>query len=167
MVSEIFDMHIREALIGDISIMAEYHRRMFEEIWEKKGEHLDAVKASEIEKAYTEKLETEMNSGACKAWVIEDKGEIISSGAITFVSFVPTPNDLSSKVAYLHSVYTKESHRNGKCAQRIVRAAISYCRSNGVNTIILGASNAGKPIYEKIGFRSTPEMMRLFVDKNT
>jgi GNAT superfamily N-acetyltransferase len=167
MVSEIFDMHIREALIGDISIMAEYHRKMFEEIWEKKGEHLENVRAIEIEKAYTQKLETEMNSGTCKAWVIEDKGEIISSGAITFVSFVPTPNDVSSKIAYLHSVYTRKSHRNGKCAQRIVRTAISYCRSHGVNTIILGASNAGKPIYEKIGFRSTPEMMRLFIDKNT
>ena len=123
--------------------------------------------AIEIEKAYTQKLETEMNFGACKAWVIEDKGEIISSGAITFVSFVPTPYDVSSKIAYLHSIYTKQSHRNRKCAQQIVRAAISYCRSHGINTIILDASNEGKPIYEKIGFRSTPEMMRLFIDKNT
>jgi GNAT superfamily N-acetyltransferase len=167
MESEIFDMHIREALIGDISIMAECHRQMFEEIWQKKGEHLENVKAIEIEKAYTQKLETEIYSGTCKTWVIEDKGEIISSGAITFVSFVPTPYDVSSKIAYLHSAYTRKSHRNRKCAQRIVRAAISYCRSHGVNTIILGASNAGKPIYEKIGFRSTPEMMRLFIDKNT
>jgi hypothetical protein len=131
---KISDLYLREALIEDISILAEHHRKMFEEIWEGKGEHLEAVKAREIEKAYTHKLETEMNCGICKAWVIEDKWEIISSGAITFVSFVPNPYDLSSKVAYLHSIYTSKSHRNQKCAQRIIHNAIRDCSSRGVIT---------------------------------
>ncbi|MBI4618669.1 MAG: hypothetical protein HY739_00655 [Desulfobacterales bacterium] len=108
---QICEMHLREAAGDDISIMAAHHRKMFEEIWELKGEHLGTVRAREIEKAYTQKLETEMESGVCKAWVIEDKGKIVSSGAITLVSFVPNPSDLSSKVAYLHSMYTEKSHR--------------------------------------------------------
>ena len=166
--SNISEMNLREALIGDIAVMAEHHRKMFEEIWELKCEHLGAVRAAEIEKAYTQKLETEMDCGICKAWVVESKGEIVSSGAITFVSFVPNPYDLSSKVAYLHSIYTKRSHRNKKCAQRIIQNAIEYCSSQGINRVILTASEAGKPIYEKIGFRSTPEMMRLLIEnKNT
>jgi GNAT superfamily N-acetyltransferase len=96
-----------------------------------------------------------------------NRGEIVSSGAITFVSFVPTPYDLSSKVVYLHSIYTEKSHRNKKCAQYIVHTAIKYCRAQGVNRIILTASNAGKPIYEKIGFHATPDMMRLLIEKST
>jgi hypothetical protein len=109
---EISEMHIREASSGDISIMATHHGKMFEEIWEQKGEHLQATRIAEIEKAYTQKLATEIESGTCKAWVIEDKGEMVSSGAITFVSFVPNPLDLSSEIAYLHSMYTERSHRN-------------------------------------------------------
>lgn len=163
--SKISEMYLREALCGDISIMAEHHRKMFEEIWEQKGEHLGAVRAGEIEKAYTQKLEKELDCGICKAWVIEDKGEIVSSGAITFASFVPNPSDLSSKVAYFHSMYTKKSHRNKKCSQRIIHNAIRYCSSHGVNRIILNASNAGQPVYRKIGFRSAPNTMEFLIEK--
>lgn len=163
----ITDIPLREASIEDIPAMAEHYRMMFEEICEQKGEHLDIAKAAEIEKAYALKLETELRSGICTAWVIEDNGKIVASGGVTFVSFVPNLSDLSSKVAYLHGMYTEKSHRNRKCAQHIIDAVIQHCRAYGVNRIILAASEAGKTIYEKIGFRSTPEMMRLFIDKST
>lgn len=165
--SEMSEMNLREAFIRDISALAKHHISMFEEIWEQKDEPISAVKAKEIEKAYTRKLESEMDGGICKAWVIESKGVIVSSGAITFVSFVPTPYDLSSRIAYLHSIYTEKSHRNKKYAQRIVHTAVAYCSAQGISRIILTASNAGKPIYEKIGFHSTPDMMRLLIEKST
>ena len=163
--SEMCEMNLREALISDIPTLAKHHRSMFEEIWAQKGEPISAEKAGEIEKAYALKLESEMDGGICKAWVVESKGEIVSNGAITFISFVPTPYDLSSKIAYLHSIYTGESHRNKKCAQYVVHAAIKYCSAQGINRIILSASNAGKHIYEKIGFHYTPDMMRLLIEK--
>jgi len=161
--SKIYEMYLREASGIDIPVMATHHRKMFEEIWEQKGEHLDTLRAGEIAKAYAQKLETEMESGVCKAWVIEDQRKIVSSCAITLVSFVPNPSDLSSKVAYLHSMYTEKSHRNRKCAQRIIHCVITYCSSNKIKRIMLNASNEGQPIYEKIGFRSAPDTMRLFV----
>ena len=68
---QIYEIRLREASGTDISIMAAHHKKMFEEIWELKGEHLETVISEEIEKAYTQKLETEMESGICKAWVIK------------------------------------------------------------------------------------------------
>jgi fido (protein-threonine AMPylation protein) len=59
--SKISEMNLREALIGDISALAKHHRSMFEEIWAQKGEPLGAIKASEIEKAYIQKLKSEMD----------------------------------------------------------------------------------------------------------
>ena len=163
--SQICEMHLREASGTDISVMAAHHRKMFEEIWERKGEHLDILKAGEIENAYAQKLKTEMESGICKAWVIEEKGRIVSSGAITLVSFVPNPSDLSSQIAYLHSMYTEKSHRNKKCAQRIIHNVIKHCNSNGIKRILLNASDEGRPVYQKIGFRSAPDTMRLFIEQ--
>jgi GNAT superfamily N-acetyltransferase len=72
---------------------------MFEEIWEKRGSRIDLSVCKEIERAYAQKLKQELIDGSCKAWVIENEDAIIASGAITIVSFVPTPNDLSSSVA--------------------------------------------------------------------
>lgn len=158
------EMQIREALTADISIMAAHHGKMFEEIWEHKGEHLQPARIAEIEKAYSQKLETEMEGGTCRAWIVEDEGQVVASGAMTFVSFVPNPSDLSSKVAYLHSMYTEKPQRNKKCAQRIIHNMIIYCRSHGIKRVLLNASDAGQPVYHKLGFRSAPDTMRLFVE---
>jgi GNAT superfamily N-acetyltransferase len=156
-------MPIREASAADIAIMAAHHGKMFEEIWEHKGEHLQPARIAEIEKAYRQKLETEMESGTCKAWIVEDEEQVVASGALTFMSLVPNPSDLSSKVAYLHSMYTEKSHRNKKCAQQIMHNMISYCSSHGIKRVLLNASDAGQPVYHKFGFRSTPDTMRLLV----
>jgi len=154
---------LREADSSDIQQLSIHHRKMFEEIWQKKGEQIDIAICNEIENAYAGKLNKELTDGRCKAWVIEYENSIIASGAVTVVSLVPTPDDLSSNVAYLHSVYTEKEYRNKNFASRIVQQALQYCRDNGIRRISLNASEAGKTIYQKIGFRSSPETMRLFI----
>lgn len=157
-------VRIREATVSDISLLAIHHRKMFEEIWENKGEDLDSSRFVEIETSYIKKLQSQLQDGSCKAWVIEDEQRIIASGAISIVSFVPTPQDLSSNVAYLHSMYTEKDQRNNHCAKRIIEQALRYCKAHGIKRIILNASEAGRPIYERIGFRSAPETMRLLLE---
>jgi len=137
---------------------------MFEEIWEKNGQQIDNASSIEIEQAYSRKLSKELPVGSCRSWLIENGNQIVASGAITVVSLVPTPSDFSSKVAYLHSMYTEKAFR-GKCfANRIVRKALEYCRANGIKRMFLNASEAGRPIYERIGFSSWPEMMRISIE---
>ncbi len=160
------DMHMREASKMDIPFMAAHHRKMFEEIWEEKGRQIDPASARELENAYTQKLEADLQSGTCRAWVIEDRKTVVSSGAITVVCLVPVPSDLSSKVAYVHSMYTEKSHRNRKCAQRIIYNMIAYCKSAGIKRIQLHASDAGQPVYQKLGFQPAPDTMRLFIEQS-
>ena len=90
------EMHLRQASSDDIPIMANHHRNMFEEILERKGERLDPARAQELEKSYAQKLEREMVSGTYRAWIIEDGGNIVSSGGVTFINLVPNPSDVSS-----------------------------------------------------------------------
>jgi GNAT superfamily N-acetyltransferase len=155
---------LREATESDIPRLGVHHRKMFEEIWEKKGESIDPSVGKAIERAYAKKLKQELTDGSCKAWVIESENKIVASGTITIASLVPTPRDLSSSVAYLHSMYTEKEYRNNHFANLIVERAIQFCRNNGINRIFLNASEAGRPIYEKLGFRTAPEMMRLVIE---
>lgn len=155
---------VRAASCADIYLLASHHRKMFEEIWEQKGEPLGIQLAGELEKAYIQKLETGIEAGLCKAWLIEDSGIIVASGAVTFVDFVPSPLDLSSRVAYLHSVYTEKSHRKKGCAQRIVRNIIEYCKMLNIKRVFLNASDAGMPVYQKMGFRCGQDTMRLVLE---
>jgi len=57
----------------------------------------------------------------------------------------------------------KKGYRNQKYAQKIVDRAIHYCQKNGINRVVLNASDAGKPMYDKLGFVSSPETMRLLI----
>ncbi|MBW1802456.1 MAG: GNAT family N-acetyltransferase [Deltaproteobacteria bacterium] len=152
---------LREAGNEDIPILALHHRKMFEEIGENKGEPIDITTGRDLEKAYARKLGHQISDGSCRAWVIADREHIVASGAVSIVSFVPMPYDLSSDVIYLHSMFTEKDYRGRRCANRIIEEAIRYCKANGLKRIFLSASAAGKPVYENIGFVSIPEMMRL------
>lgn len=143
--------------------LSNHHRKMFEDIWEKKNLIIDFKKAQEIEKAYLEKLRKQLPDGRCKAWVVKRGIQIVASGAISIFSYIPVPNDSTLEVAYLHSMYTEKFFRGRKLAQQIIERAINYCKENGIRRIVLNASDEGKPIYEKTGFLSAPDSMRLFI----
>ena len=155
---------LREATERDIPQLSVHHRKMFEEIWEKKDQPIDSSAGNEMEQAYSLKLSTELAAGSCKSWLVEKGDQVVASGAITIVSFVPTPNDLSTKTAYIHSIYTEPGSRGKNLASRIVLTALEYCKANRIRRVLLSASKAGKPIYERIGFVSSPEMMRISLE---
>jgi GNAT superfamily N-acetyltransferase len=155
---------LREANGDDIPQLCTHHRKMFEEIWETRGQSIESSIAIEIERAYSLKLSAELPSGSCKSWLMESGNQLLASGAISIVSFVPSPVDLSSRVAYLHSVYTEPGLRGRNLASRIVECALSYCKTNGIKRVILDASEAGRPIYERIGFSASTNSMRILVE---
>ncbi|MFA6448702.1 MAG: GNAT family N-acetyltransferase [bacterium] len=161
--SESNEFTLREAVESDIPRLSKHHSLMFEEIWEKTSRAIGEAKGAELENEYAEKLKQEMPAGVCKSWVFEKNNEIAASGAISIVNLVSTPDDHSSRVAYLHTMYTEPQYRGNHLAGMIVQKAIGYCKSIGLKRIFLVASDAGKPVYEKIGFVSSPETMRYFI----
>ena len=156
-------MPLREAASGDIPKLARHHREMFEEVWQAIGKAVESAKADMLEEAYSRKLGAQLNN-SCKAWVIEHKGDIFASGAISIVSYVPTPLDPNSDVAYLHSMFTDKGYRGRRCASRIIEQALDYCRARGIKRVMLFASDAGRPLYEHVGFSPVPNMMRLILE---
>lgn len=159
-------MPIRPATDHDIKTLSLHHRLMFEEIWQEKGLKLSKQQAIELEQAYAHKLATELNNNTCRAWIAEDTQKPVASGAITLVSYVPNPSDLSPYVAYLHSMYTEKAHRKQGYAQSIINKILEHCRSNSINRVTLNASNQGKGVYEKIGFHSSHDFMKLYLKKD-
>ncbi len=158
-------MKILEATISDIKQLTTHYRKMFEEICELEGKFINEDILNEIEKAYCEKLENQISEGSCKAWVVINGNKVVSSGAVTIVSFVPVPNDSNHNIAYFHSMYTESKFRGRKYAQKIIDKAIQYCKEIGINRVILNTSDAGKPIYEELGFTESPNSMISFINK--
>lgn len=155
------EAYLRLATKEDIPSLAAHHRKMFEEIRKKSGTPVNQPVLVALETTYAGKLTDEFESGACVAWVMVTGDRIIASGAISIVSYVPVPHDISLRIAFLHSIYTEEECRGHGYAQRITREAAGYCRRNGIRRLYLFASDAGRPVYEKNGFRPVGNLMLL------
>lgn len=56
------------------------------------------------------------------------------------------------------NVYTEPAQRGQGLARRLVAMALDYCRAEGIPMAALHASDAGRPIYEAMGFSETGEM---------
>ena len=157
-------MIIEAAALADIPVLCRHHCKMFQELWAINGQHIDGAGLKALELAYREKLEKEMPDGSCRVWVVKTDDQIVASGAMSLVSVAPVPGDVNPLVGYLHSIYTDPSHRHQHYARLIVERAIHVCRELGIRRVMLSASDAGRPIYEQLGFVAVPDAMRLFLD---
>lgn len=148
-----------EASHEDIPILVQHYRRMFEEILHSRNMELDKQKLKEMDVAYRNKLNEEFKTGICKAWIIKEGDQIIASGAISLTSMVPNPDDSSYYIGYLHSVFTENEFRKRGLAERVVRCILDYCKSKNINRVLLNSSEAGRSVYDKIGFKNSDNTM--------
>lgn len=155
---------LRQATKQDIPTLAVHHRLMFEAILDERGGDRCSAQLEEVEQSYVKKLQQQLSDGSCKVWAVEKDQKIVASGGVTIISTVPVPNDPSYRIAYVHSIYTEDQYRKQGMASRIVKSALDYCRSIGIRRVILNASEAGRPLYEQLGFEAADNAMRLWIE---
>ena len=72
--------------------------------------------------------------------------------------YPPMYSGLHGPRGLLYGLYTDPRFRRRGLARRIVLTAIESCRERGMTAVILHASDAGRPLYEMLGFEPTSEM---------
>jgi len=72
-----------------------------------------------------------------------------------------TSGVLLDVTATLAGIYVVPGHRRRGIAREVTLQAIEWCKQRGCVYIRLQASDAGRPLYESLGFRTFREMMKL------
>ena len=151
---------IRSAETSDIPTLARHRRNMFEEIMVRRGAPLAEAALGDIERDYAEILPTELNRTQVPFIIDGDAGErCVASAALWFAPWLSTPWYPSRTIAYLHSVWIDEAYRGRGYARALTIAAIDMARGLGYRRVVLHASEAGRPVYEKLGFVQGIEMV--------
>ena len=154
----------RHAGKNDIPTLARYHRLMFEEMYALGGSSEDLqFDFKALEQAQRTKLEQQLIDGSCMAWVAEYQDQLVAGGAVSIINTVPVPEDPSCRVAFLHSVYTVKEMRGRGIASAIVDLLIDHCRNHGLRRIQLNASEAGRSVYWRKGFKTLEQAMILWL----
>ena len=104
-----------------------------------------------------------LRNGKMKAFVATTpEGKIAGSGCLLIHEDQPRPGSTRIDNPYLLSMYTEKVYRNQGAATSIVAHCIEWAKSNGYDRVTLHASESGRPVYEKFGFKQTNEM-RLWI----
>src|SRR5262249_10945725 len=65
---------------------------------------------------------------------------------------------LEPRGGYILNVYVAPDFRRRGLARMLTLAALDWCRANGIGYVALHASEAGRPVYDGLGFKPTNEM---------
>lgn len=83
----------------------------------------------------------------------DDDGVQVASGV---VDKYPDAFGQDEKMPWIWSVWTEEDHRRKGYATMVVKKLLDIAREHGHKSVALIATDMGKPVYEKIGFRYVP-----------
>ena len=155
---------LREATLDDQPVLVRHRRMMFVDMGCAEGKEPTAADLARMDAAYAEHLRRQMPAGILHAWVVESPNGVAASGVVSIMPWPPKPGDLTGRAGYLCSMYIEPAYRRRGVARRIVLAAIELCRREEVGCLLLSASDAGRGIYESIGFRSWDTFMRLRIE---
>lgn len=109
----------------------------------------------------SEKLVT----GEYLGWLaVSAEGQVVAGAGMWLHDWIPSPLTAGVRRGYILNVFTEPEHRGQGLARRLVEEAVAYCRAHDVSTAVLHASDAGRPIYEAIGFTQTNEMRLKLVE---
>jgi GNAT superfamily N-acetyltransferase len=148
---------IRLAVPAEIPILVAFRLAMFDEMGEL-GDEM-RITLAEANRAY---LEQSMAAGTYRAWVAEADGEVVASGGVTIRVAPPTPRNPAGREGYILNVFTRPDWRRKGIAEAIMHTILGVLRAEDIHVVNLRASNAGRPLYEKLGFTDIIEMRLRF-----
>jgi GNAT superfamily N-acetyltransferase len=145
---------LRQASTADLDVLVEHRRAMFEEIG-----HRDSVALDHMALKFRRWLLEHMNAGDYLAWLlISPDGSIATGAGLWLMDWPSHMVGRSDRRGNVLNVYTAPQFRRRGLARTVMDAVLQWCRDNGVDTVILHASPAGRKLYEEMGFRPTNEM---------
>jgi GNAT superfamily N-acetyltransferase len=150
---------VRAAAAADAATIGRHRAAMFRDMGQVAGE--DAIAA--LADATAGYLAEAIPAGGYAGWLALAPDDTVVGGAGAQVRpIIPRPGAggrlLTAPQALLVNVYTEPAWRRQGVAERLIRAALAWADARGVSSVVLHASDAGRALYERLGFRPTNEM---------
>jgi len=145
---------IRETTSSDIPVLLRHRRLM----WWDMGRR-DETALELMERAATEYLSQALPQGSYRGFLaVDPSGNVIGGGGIVISPWPGVLGQLHPKRAMILNLYVEREYRRRGVAYELMMRMIAWCRDNGFSSVALHASEDGRALYERLGFRPTNEM---------
>lgn len=90
-----------------------------------------------------------------------EENTVVGCATLCYIEMMPTFSHPTGKRGHLMNVYTNSRYRRHGIASKMLDMLIQEAKEKGVTEISLDATDCGKPLYEKFGFKQSDECMVL------
>ncbi|MBC8061888.1 MAG: viroplasmin family protein [Clostridiaceae bacterium] len=140
---------IRIATIDDIDSLVKLRIRLLKEA-NSNIENYDWNKYSDALKVF---YSDSLIDGKVIAFLVEQNGNIVATSIICFYNITPLLYNLDGKMALLTDMYTIPEYRNKGFATTLLSNIMEHTKKMGYLKVVLNATDAGRKLYEKYGFK--------------
>ncbi len=99
-------------------------------------------------------------------WIISDEDRDIASAGLLMLDWAPHYLDPAGEQrGYVLNVFVEPEYRRRGLAQALMTECMDEAKRRGIRVVALHASQKGQPVYEKLGFTTSNEM--LYIDSAT
>ncbi len=148
-------MEIRKANYNDIAELTKIRTDLLKECAE---DGINGIEQLLYDKTNTYFIENIPN-GNFVSYIAIDNGQIVATSGLCFYSVPPSHSNISGMVAYIMNMYTKPEYRKRGLAMKLLDCVVNEAKARGCMNITLNASEMGKPIYKKYGFKDVDNDM--------
>lgn len=153
---------VRQAVASDIPLLAYHRAAMFRDMGK-----LPAGQEQPLERATASYLSEALPRGEYLAWIAESNGapaERIGGAGVQLRTIMPRPRLGAPGIepgpeAIVLNVYVESGWRRRGVAEALMRTVIETLAARGIGRIVLHPSDEGRPLYERLGFVPTNEML--------
>ena len=144
---------IRSLHPSDLDLVCLHRERMFKEAgWPEEV-------LSDMAGPFRQWLAPRLKDGDYIGWVAEINGTAVAGLGMRFIEWPPHPSHpAQDRRGYILNLFVEPEHRRAGLASRLMGMAIGEARRRGIVFIVLHATELGRPLYEKLGWKPTREM---------
>lgn len=112
-------------------------------------------------KANRKYYETHVPEGSHVAFKAVYDGVEAGSGSLCLTDELPSPDNPSGHCAYLMNIYVRQPYREHGIGHAIVKRLMEEAQRRDCGKVYLETTAEGRGVYESLGFRDMPDMMKL------
>ena len=93
-------------------------------------------------------------------WITQDGDRPIASAGLLILDWAPHYLDpVGEQRGYILNVFVEPEYRGQGLAKMLTRECMEEARRRGIGVVALHASKKGQPVYERLGFTASNEML--------
>jgi GNAT superfamily N-acetyltransferase len=147
----------RRANVEDLCELVRLRIEFMKEAMKAQDDKLDST----IKEALSEYFINTIKADSFIAWLALDDMRIVGTSGLCFYKLPPSYKNISGNVAYIMNMYTEPNYRGKGIASTLFEKTIMEAKRLGYKKICLHATEMGRPLYEKFGFKNSNDEMVL------